>query len=79
MEGGIVCRNSLIARIFSVQYFCLFIFVGIFDRELLTPLEVHYYTKDIFIGLITEAQRKALQEDPCPGLNWGPSLGRLAR
>jgi hypothetical protein len=37
-----VCRNSLIASSFSVQYFCVFIFVGIFDRELLTPLEVHY-------------------------------------
>jgi hypothetical protein len=72
-KGHIVDCQYLFGAIFWV-----FIFLVIFDRELLTPLEVHYYTKDIFIGLITEAQRRALQEDPCPGFNWGPSLGQAA-
>ncbi len=34
---------------------------------------VHYYTEDIFIICVAEAQPKALKEDPCLGLNWGPS------
>jgi hypothetical protein len=62
--------DSRIASSFSVQFLCVFLFLGIFDRELLTPIEVHYDTKDIFT-VLTEAQRKVLH-GPCRGLQSSP-------